>query len=106
MLEVRYHFKENYKGFYANGHVSYIQNKTQKGNTPYFPDYYQKEFGYLLGAAVEYQLPIAEKWNLDYFVRGVWQQGFYKGFSGATDERVMVLPIGILVVIGICIAVR
>ena len=35
-----------------------------------------------------YQLPIAKKWNLDFFVGGGWQEGFYKGYDGATGERV------------------
>ena len=28
--EVRYHFKEKYKGFYAGGHMAYVQYNTQK----------------------------------------------------------------------------
>ena len=85
--EIRYHFKEKFKGFYVGGHMGYVQYNSQKWNYDYLPDYYQQGFGYLLGATVGYQLPIAKKWNLDFFVGGGWQEGYYKGYDGVTGDR-------------------
>jgi Protein of unknown function (DUF3575) len=86
--EVRYHFKEQYKGFYAGGHVGYVQYNSQKWDYDWVPDYYQQGFGYFIGSTLGYQLPISKKWNLDIFVGGGWQEGFYKGYDGATGERI------------------
>ena len=86
--EVRYHFKEKFKGFYAGGHMSYVQYNSQKWNYDYLPNYYQQGFGYLLGATLGYQLPLSKKWNLDFFIGGGWQEGFYKGYDLETGERV------------------
>ncbi len=86
--EVRYHFNEKYKGFYAGGHIAYNQFYTEKSGYEYIPNYYQKGFGYLIGATLGYQLPIAKKWNLDFFVGGGWQEGYYKGYDGETGERI------------------
>lgn len=85
--EVRYHFHEKYKGFYAGGHVGYVQFRAQKWNHKETPNYYQQGFGYFAGATLGYQLPLAKKWNLDFFVGGGWQQGFYKGYDVVTGER-------------------
>nr|WP_315149760.1 DUF3575 domain-containing protein [uncultured Flavobacterium sp.] len=84
--EVRYHFQEKYKGFYAGGHMAYVQYYSQKWGYDYSPNYYQKGFGYLLGATVGYQLPIAKKWNLDFFIGGGWQEGYYKGYNGEGER--------------------
>jgi len=86
--EVRYHFNEKYKGFYLGGHMAYVQYNTQKWNYDYLPNYYQQGFGYIIGATLGYQLPIAKKWNLDFFIGGGWQEGYYKGYDGVTGERI------------------
>ena len=84
--EVRYHFKEKYKGFYVGGHMAYLIYDSQKWTYEALGQY-QKGMGYLLGATVGYQLPIAKKWNLDFFVGGGWQEGFYKSYDLETGER-------------------
>ncbi len=84
--EVRYHFKEKYNGFYAGGHMAYNMFDTQKWT---YKDLglYQHGMGYLFGATLGYQLPISYKWNLDFFIGGGWQQGYYKGYIIESGQR-------------------
>ena len=85
--EVRYHFKQKYKGFYVGGHMAYLSYDAQKWN--YVDEgVYEQGMGYILGATLGYQLPIAKKWNLDFFIGGGWQEGFYKRYTIDTGERV------------------
>ena len=84
--EVRYHFKEKYNGFYVGGHMAYLMYDAQKWTKIEIGEY-QKGMGYLLGATLGYQLPISKKWNLDFFIGGGWQQGFYKSYNIETGER-------------------
>jgi len=85
--EVRYHFKEQYKGFYAGGHVAFTMYDAQKWTYDEL-GWNHEGFGYIFGATLGYQLPIAKKWNLDFFIGGGWQEGFYKAYSIETGERV------------------
>ncbi len=77
--EIRYHFKENANGFYVGGHIGGTAYKFQKWNYV-DTNYYQKGFGYLIGATVGYQREISKKMAIDAFVGGGNEQGFYKGY--------------------------
>ena len=85
--EVRYHFNQKFKGFYAGGHAAFTVFDSQKW-TYEESDWNQEGFGYIFGATIGYQLPIAKRWNLDFFIGGGWQQGYYKAYSIETGERV------------------
>jgi hypothetical protein len=84
--EVRYHFKENYNGFYVGGHAAFTLFDAQKWTYKEL-GIKHKGFGYILGATIGYQLPISNKWNLDFFVGGGWQQGYYHAYYIETGER-------------------
>jgi len=84
--EYRYHFKENYDGFYVGANVGATIYNFQKWN--YLnTDLYEKGFGYLLGASVGYQKKINDRFMLDCFVGGGHSQGFYKGYYIGTNTR-------------------
>lgn len=84
--EVRYHFKENFNGFYVGGHIGASVFNFQKWN--YLnTDLYEKGFGYLVGATIGYQTKINDKFTLDCFLGGGSSQGFYKGYYISTGER-------------------
>lgn len=84
--EVRYHFKQKYNGFYAGGHVAFMMYDAQKWTYEELGIYHHG-FGYLLGATLGYQLPISKKWNLDFFIGGGWQEGYYKSYDIETGVR-------------------
>ncbi|AWG26653.1 DUF3575 domain-containing protein [Flavobacterium kingsejongi] len=84
--ELRYHFNENFKGFYVGAHVGGGTFKAQKWN--YFnTDMYQKGYNLYYGASIGYQWQINDKIMLDLFAGGGNQQGFYKGYHLSTGER-------------------
>lgn len=84
--EYRYHFKENYDGFYVGANVGVSRFNFQKWN--YLnTDMYEKGFGYFMGATIGYQVKLNEKFMLDCFLGGGWHQGFYKGYKISTGER-------------------
>lgn len=84
--EVRYHFKQKYNGFYAGGHMAFLMYDAQKWTYEELGIYHHG-FGYLLGATLGYQLPLSKKWNLDFFIGGGWQEGYYKSYNIETGER-------------------
>ena len=84
--EYRYHFKENYDGFYLGANVGATIFNFQKWN--YLnTERYEKGFGYLLGASVGYQKKINDRFMLDCFIGGGHSQGFYKGYYIGTNTR-------------------
>ncbi|WP_413998456.1 DUF3575 domain-containing protein [Flavobacterium sp. W1B] len=84
--EYRYHFNENYKGFYVGANIGGSKFNFQKWN--YLnTDMYEKGMGYFAGATVGYQVKLNEKFMLDCFLGGGWHQGFYKGYLISTGER-------------------
>lgn len=77
--EIRYHFKENYKGFYVGANIGGSKFKLQKW------DYinagiYQEGYSYVIGATIGYQKQMSKKWMIDVFFGGGNSQGFYKGY--------------------------
>jgi hypothetical protein len=86
--EYRYHFHEKYNGFYVGGHIGGSIFKIQKWSNGYIDsDYYEKGFGYFIGATVGYQKKINYRLMLDFFLGGGSHQGFYKGYYLSTGER-------------------
>lgn len=84
--EVRYFFKEKFKGFYAGGHAAFTVFDAQKWTYEELGVRHEG-FGYIFGATIGYQLPVAKRWNLDFFVGGGWQQGFYNAYYIESGER-------------------
>lgn len=84
--ELRYHFKENTKGFYVGGHVGGSIFKLQKWNY-WNSDYYQKGMNYFAGVTIGYQREISKKIAFDIFLGGGTQQAFYNGYHLSTNER-------------------
>lgn len=77
--EVRYHFKEKYKGWYFGAHVGPDIYRLQKWNY-WNTRHYEEGFGYRIGATLGYNFKISEKLNLEAFLGGGWHQGFYRGY--------------------------
>ncbi|PAM95021.1 hypothetical protein B4N84_06970 [Flavobacterium sp. IR1] len=90
--ELRYHFKENYKGWYVGGHAGPDIYKLQKWN--YFDtNKYEDGFGYRLGVTVGYNFKLNDKFLLDVYAGGGWHQGFYKGlYNDGTPGRYETAP--------------
>ncbi|WP_394759094.1 DUF3575 domain-containing protein [Flavobacterium sp.] len=84
--EIRYHFKENYKGFYIGTHLGGGTFKLQKWSYLY-TNYYQKGYNYFIGGTVGYKKSISKKLLLDIFIGGGSQQAFYKGYYLDTNTR-------------------
>lgn len=84
--EIRYHFKQNYNGFYIGTHIGGSIFKLQKWNYSN-TNYYQTGFNYFVGATIGYEKKINEKFMFDIFIGGGNQQAFYKGYDLVTNER-------------------
>ncbi len=84
--EIRYHFKENYKGFYFGANIGGGAFKLQKFGYEGTPKY-QEGYTFLIGGSLGYQKKISDKIMLEVFVGGGNQQGFYKGYDATTGER-------------------
>lgn len=83
--EFRYYPKEVNRGFYAAGYAAGHTFKLSKWN--YNDDKYQKGSGISFGATIGYELPIAKRWLIDFYVGGGWQLSWYQGFYTADDSR-------------------
>jgi hypothetical protein len=77
--EIRYHFKEKYKGWFVGAHTGPDIYNLQKWNY-WNSNNYEHGFGYRIGATVGYNYKITENIRLEAFVGGGWHQGFYKGY--------------------------
>jgi len=92
-VEGRYYFTEAFDKWYVGANVSGIRFIMEKWNywgdgtyqykegQPVYnvKDLYQDGFGFMLGATVGYQVPLSERWKLDFFLTGGSVQTFYKG---------------------------
>jgi len=84
--EYRYHFNENYFGFYVGAHVGFTLFNFQKWN--YLKtNLYEKGLGYVMGVTIGYQKNIKDRFLLDFFLGGGNSQGFYKGYIIGTNTR-------------------
>ncbi|UUC46172.1 DUF3575 domain-containing protein [Flavobacterium cerinum] len=85
--EVRYYTKDTNKGFFVGGHIGGSRYKIQKWNY-WDSDYYQEGIGVMIGATVGYLYPINDHFSVELFLGGGSHQGFYKGYTMSTGERV------------------
>ncbi|TDD97985.1 DUF3575 domain-containing protein [Flavobacterium cellulosilyticum] len=85
--EYRYHFHENYNGFYLGGHIGFSSFNLQKWQYIH-SNYAEKGIGYFMGATIGFQKKINNRFMLDCFVGGGSHQAFYKGYAISTGERV------------------
>ena len=100
-FEGRYYFNEAFKHFYVGANVSAARYKLQKWNywsdepsqfSPTSPvyilsDLYQNGFSFFAGLTVGYQFQLAERWNMDLYLGGGIEQGYYKGFHKSLGVR-------------------
>ena len=84
--EIRYHFNENYNGFYIGANIGGSKFKLQKYDYSNL-DVYQTGYNYFIGATVGYQKKISENIMLDLFFGGGSIQSFYKGFYNNSTIR-------------------
>ncbi|MEG2478745.1 MAG: DUF3575 domain-containing protein, partial [Mucinivorans sp.] len=76
-IEFRYYPKEAFKGFYAGvygGFDTYQVSKWDHTNNEL-----QHGIGYAVGLTLGYQLKIAKRWNMDFYLAGGWHLGQYWG---------------------------
>ncbi len=85
--EVRYYTKDSNKGFFVGAHVGGSQYKIQKWDYRNM-DYYQEGIGVMMGATIGYLYPINDHFSLELFLGGGNHQGFYKGYTITTHERI------------------
>lgn len=84
--EYRYHFQEKQNGLYLGAHIGASIFNFQKWNYMN-TNFYQKGFGYMIGATIGYQTKINDRVVLDCFLGGGSSQGFYKGYYLDSDTR-------------------
>ena len=75
--DVRYYFKEANQGFYAGLYAAADVYKVSKWGHPGTD--VQHGWGISLGATVGYELPIAKRWLMDFYIGGGWHHGWYWG---------------------------
>lgn len=84
--EFRYYPRKSGYGFFVGAHVGGGKYKLQKWNHADF-DEYQDGYSIFYGATVGYQFVLNDRLNLELFLGGGNQQGYYKGYSLTTGER-------------------
>lgn len=77
--EVRYYPRQAFKGFYVGGYVSFDAYKVSKWD--HAPTDVQHGIGTCLGITLGYQIKIARRWNMDFYVGGGWHYGKYYGIN-------------------------
>lgn len=90
ILGARWYPKAAFKGFYAGGDFGFDLYKVSKWDHWNRPDNgvdVQHGIGYYLGITLGYQLSIAKRWNMDFFVGGGWHLGKYWGETVFPDGR-------------------
>lgn len=85
-LEGRYYFTEAFDKWYVGINSGLVAFNIDKYNYP--RDYFQKGFGFMIGATVGYQLQIHERWNLDFYIGGGSIQSFYHGYENINGTTI------------------
>jgi len=86
IAEGRYYLDESFKGFYVGGFAAFQLFKMSKWN--YInTGKYQKGRGLTLGATVGYQIALNNRWSVDLFIGGGWQNSQYRGYYAKTGEQ-------------------
>lgn len=80
--EFRFYPRAAFSGFYVGAYAAFDSYKTSKWDHP--PTDVQHGVGLSLGATLGYQLKIAKRWNMDFYVGGGWHHGWYYGINTAT----------------------
>lgn len=79
---LRYYPKSAFSGFYVGGDFSFDVYKVSKWDHWNLPDKsieIQHGIGYYFGVTFGYQMPISERWNMDFYAGGGWHLGKYWG---------------------------
>lgn len=85
--EVRFFFKQSFKGFYGGFYSAAHRFNMTKWNYRDNKHLYQKGWGASLGATLGYQHQISKRWQLDSYLGGGWQISRYRGYNKKTNER-------------------
>ncbi|WP_298062214.1 DUF3575 domain-containing protein [uncultured Rikenella sp.] len=83
--EVRFYPREAFRGFYVGGYVSYDSYKVSKWDHP--KNEVQHGIGVGLGVTLGWQIDIARRWGMDFYVGGGWHHGWYYGVDTSTGQR-------------------
>ena len=84
--EFRFYPKKALEGFYVGSHIGGSKYHFQKWN--YInTDYVQKGYSLMYGITFGYQIAINDRFSLDTFIGGGYQQGFYKGYLLSDGTR-------------------
>lgn len=83
--EVRFYPREAFRGFYVGGYVAYDSYKVSKWDHP--KNEVQHGIGIGIGATVGWQIELARRWGLDFYVGGGWHHGWYYGVDTSTGLR-------------------
>ncbi|WP_346883379.1 DUF3575 domain-containing protein [uncultured Algibacter sp.] len=84
--EFRYYTRRSGNGFFVGAHVGGGRYKLQKWNHDVSGDY-QDGYSVFYGISLGYQFEISNRINLELFIGGGNQQGYYKAYSLKTGER-------------------
>tara|TARA_R110000868_G_scaffold353150_3_gene614385 strand:+ start:1165 stop:1755 length:591 start_codon:yes stop_codon:yes gene_type:complete len=84
--EFRYYTRKSGYGFFIGAHIGGGKYKLQKWNQAAVNSY-QEGYSMFYGITVGYQFILNERLNLEIFLGGGNQQGYYKGYSLETGER-------------------
>ena len=82
--EFRYYTKQSRLGFFIGAHIGGGKYKLQKWN---HKNDYQDGYSVFYGLTMGYQFLLSNTWNLEVFLGGGNQQGYYKAYSLETGER-------------------
>lgn len=82
--EFRYYTRESGYGFFAGAHIGGGKYKLQKWNQI---GGFQEGYSVFYGLTIGYQFHLNSRLNLELFLGGGSQQGYYKGYSLETGER-------------------
>lgn len=77
IAEARYYPKAAFDGFYVGGYAGFDTYQVSKWD--HSNNELQHGIGYALGVTLGYQLSIAKRWNMDFYVGGGWHLGKYWG---------------------------
>lgn len=83
--EVRFYPRAAFRGFYIGAYASYDSYKVSKWDHPKYE--VQHGIGISLGATLGWQIDIARRWGMDFYIGGGWHHGWYYGVNTLTGQR-------------------
>ena len=78
--EARYYFRESYDGWYAGIYVAYHTFTMTKWDHWDLGEY-QTGCGFAAGAVVGYAMDLSDRWSMDFYVGGGYQQSEYMTYG-------------------------